>query len=91
MDCTDIVIGTAREETYRVCDYYTRDRFTPRGVHLLEDKSDLTATGGFEVDGTYAKVRLDAARCRVFEIQQLVQNYRKSQRKRAVSLTMSLT
>ncbi|KAL9699010.1 hypothetical protein quinque_002451 [Culex quinquefasciatus] len=32
MDCTDIVIGTAREETYRVCDYYTRDRSTPRGL-----------------------------------------------------------
>ncbi|KAL9699325.1 hypothetical protein quinque_002766 [Culex quinquefasciatus] len=55
MDCTNIVIGTAREETYRVCDYYTRDR---RGVHLLEDKSDLTATRGFEVDGIYSDVEV---------------------------------
>ncbi|KAL9694545.1 hypothetical protein quinque_013830 [Culex quinquefasciatus] len=33
-------------------DYYTRVRSTPRGVHLLGDKSDLTATEGFEVNGT---------------------------------------
>lgn len=26
MDCTDIVIGTARNRTSRVLDYYTRDR-----------------------------------------------------------------
>lgn len=26
MDCTDIVIGTARNQTSRILDYYTRDR-----------------------------------------------------------------
>lgn len=26
MDCTDIIIGTARNQTSRILDYYTRDR-----------------------------------------------------------------
>ena len=30
MDCTDIVIGTAKGEYSRIADYYTRDRSTPR-------------------------------------------------------------
>lgn len=51
MDCTDIVIGTARGETHRIWDYYTRDRSTPRLDTFWGGKSDLTATGGFEVDG----------------------------------------
>uniref|UniRef100_A0A182FFV1 DOMON domain-containing protein n=1 Tax=Anopheles albimanus TaxID=7167 RepID=A0A182FFV1_ANOAL len=51
MDCTDIVIGTARGENHRVWDYYTRDRSTPRVDSFWGGKSDLTATGGFEKDG----------------------------------------
>lgn len=51
MDCTDIVIGTARGEMSRVWDYYTRDRSTPRLDTFYGGKSELTATGGFEKDG----------------------------------------
>ncbi|XP_050076124.1 uncharacterized protein LOC126563522 [Anopheles maculipalpis] len=51
MDCTDIVIGTARGDNHRVWDYYTRDRSTPRMDSFWGGKSDLTATGGFERDG----------------------------------------
>jgi hypothetical protein len=51
MDCTDIIIGTARGEMSRVGDYYTRDRSTPRLDSFYGGKSDLTATGGFEADG----------------------------------------
>lgn len=50
MDCTDIVIGTARNDTARVWDYYTRDRSTPRIDSFWGGKSDLTATAGFERD-----------------------------------------
>ena len=51
MDCTDIVIGTARGELSRVWDYYTRDRSTPRMDTFWSGKSELQATGGFEKDG----------------------------------------
>lgn len=51
MDCTDIVIGTARGELSRIQDYYTRDRSTPRLDTVYGGKSELTATGGFEKDG----------------------------------------
>ena len=30
MDCTDVVVGVAREGRGAVADYYTRDRSTPR-------------------------------------------------------------
>jgi DOMON domain len=51
MDCTDIVIGTARGEMSRIWDYYTRDRSTPRLDTFYGGKSELTSTGGFEKDG----------------------------------------
>lgn len=51
MDCTDIVIGSARGKTSRVWDYYTRDRSTPRLDNFYGGKSDLTASGGFEENG----------------------------------------
>lgn len=51
MDCTDIIIGSARGKTSRVWDYYTRDRSTPRLDTFFGGKSDLTATGGFEENG----------------------------------------
>lgn len=51
MDCTDIVIGTARGELSRIWDYYTRDRSTPRLDTFFGGKSELTGTGGYEKDG----------------------------------------
>lgn len=51
MDCTDIVIGTARDQYSRVWDYYTRDRSTPRLDTFWGGQSDLTGAGGFEKDG----------------------------------------
>lgn len=51
MDCTDIVIGSARGNTSRIGDYYTRDRSTPRMDNFWGGKNDLTAAIGFEKDG----------------------------------------
>lgn len=51
MDCTDIVIGSARNQSSRILDYYTRDRSTPRQDSFYGGTSDLTATGGFEENG----------------------------------------
>ena len=51
MDCTDIVIGSARGLTSRVGDYYTRDRSTPRHDEFYGGKSDLTLGTGFEENG----------------------------------------
>lgn len=64
MDCTDIVIGTARGEMSRIWDYYTRDRSTPRMDTFYGGKSELQATGGFEKDGITTIVfrkKLDAS------------------------------
>ncbi|XP_015589186.1 uncharacterized protein LOC107264912 isoform X5 [Cephus cinctus] len=51
MDCTDIIIGTARGNTHRVGDYYTRDRSTPRQDSFWGGKDSLTSAFGFEKDG----------------------------------------
>lgn len=51
MDCTDIIIGTARGMTHRIGDYYTRDRSTPRQDNYWGGKDSLTAAMGFERDG----------------------------------------
>lgn len=51
MDCTDIVIGSARGMASRVGDYYTRDRSTPRRDEIYGGKNDLTLATGFEKDG----------------------------------------
>lgn len=51
MDCTDIVIGTARGLASRVGDYYSRDRSTPKPDEFWGGKSDLTLGTGFEEDG----------------------------------------
>lgn len=51
MDCTDIVIGSARGNTARVYDYYTRDRSTPLRDHMYEGEDDITASIGWEEDG----------------------------------------
>lgn len=51
MDCTDIIIGSARNSTSRVWDYYTRDRSTPRTDEFYGGHFDLTGATGFEKDG----------------------------------------
>ncbi|XP_020710533.2 uncharacterized protein LOC105690351 isoform X4 [Athalia rosae] len=51
MDCTDIVIGSARGMTHRIGDYYTRDRSTPRPDSFWGGSDGLTAAMGFEKDG----------------------------------------
>lgn len=51
MDCTDIVIGSARGMKHRIGDYYTRDRSTPRPDSFWGGKDSLTAAMGFERDG----------------------------------------
>ena len=58
MDCTDIIIGVARGEQFRVFDYYTRDRATPRRDRFYGGEESLTAAVGKEVDGfTFIKWR----------------------------------
>nr|XP_024214773.1 uncharacterized protein LOC106679441 isoform X2 [Halyomorpha halys] len=51
MDCTDMVIGTARGNAFRIWDYYTRDMSTPKLDTYWGGKNDLTAAMGFEKDG----------------------------------------
>lgn len=51
MDCTDIIIGTARGMTYRIGDYYTRDRSTPRQDTFWGGTDSLTGAMGYEKDG----------------------------------------
>lgn len=51
MDCTDIIIGSARGKTSRIGDFYTRDRSTPRVDEFWGGKSHLTAAAGFEENG----------------------------------------
>ncbi|KAB0804717.1 hypothetical protein PPYR_01687 [Photinus pyralis] len=51
MDCTDIIIGSARNTSNRIADYYTRDRSTPRMDNFWGGKNDLTAAMAFEKDG----------------------------------------
>ena len=51
MDCTDIIIGSARGMKHRIGDYYTRDRSTPRQDSFWGGRDSLTAAMGFERDG----------------------------------------
>lgn len=53
MDCTDIIIGMARGTSYRIGDYYTRDRSTPRKDEYWDrsGSDSLTAAFGYERDG----------------------------------------
>ncbi|QQP38779.1 Uncharacterized protein FKW44_019459, partial [Caligus rogercresseyi] len=41
MDCTDMVIGVARDSTFRIFDYYTRDRSTPQRDTFWGGTDDL--------------------------------------------------
>lgn len=51
MDCTDIVIGTARGNQFRVFDYYTRDRSTPRLDEFYNGTQSITGAVGEETNG----------------------------------------
>lgn len=51
MDCADIVIGAAREDRFRILDYYTRDRSTPRLDSFYKGVQSLTAAVGKEENG----------------------------------------
>ncbi|KAF2359756.1 DOMON domain [Trinorchestia longiramus] len=51
MDCTDIVVGMANGNSYRIMDYYTRDRSTPRPDAFWGGEDSLTAALGWEEDG----------------------------------------
>ena len=58
MDCTDIILGSARGEQYRVYDYYTRDRGQPWKDDFYNGEDSITAAVGKEEDGyTYMKWR----------------------------------
>lgn len=51
MDCTDMVIGAARDGMGRVGDYYTRDRSTPRVDKDYGGEEDLVGAHAWEEDG----------------------------------------
>ena len=51
MDCTDIVIGTARGGRFRVFDYYTRDRSTPQMDGFYSGTQDIVGSVGREENG----------------------------------------
>lgn len=51
MDCTDIIMGSAVAHYYRIEDYYTRDRSTPKVDRYWGGDDSLTAALGWEVDG----------------------------------------
>jgi len=51
MDCTDMVVGSARSGLSRVGDYYTRDRSTPRRDGDWGGEDDLVAAHAWEEEG----------------------------------------
>ena len=51
MDCIDVVAGGARGNLFRILDYYTRDRSTPRTDDFYGGDDDLTAAVGGERQG----------------------------------------
>jgi hypothetical protein len=51
MDCTDMVIGTARGHLSRIGDYYTRGRSTPQYDSFYGGSESLTAAFGYEEYG----------------------------------------
>ena len=58
MDCTDIVIGVARGTQFRVFDFYTRDRSTPRKDEFYGGQDSITGAVAMEERGiTYVKWR----------------------------------
>ena len=51
MDCTDIVVGSADGAMYRILDYYTRDRSTPREDTFWGGEFSLTGAIGKQENG----------------------------------------
>lgn len=51
MDCTDLVVGTAKGRLFRVGDYYTRDRSTPRMDENYGGIQNLLGAIGVEDNG----------------------------------------
>ena len=51
MDCTDIVIAVARGNQYRVIDFYTRDRSTPREDSFYGGEESITGAIAKEEGG----------------------------------------
>jgi hypothetical protein len=51
MDCTDIIIGTAKGGLSRIRDYYARGRHTPQLDDKWGGKDDITAATGWESNG----------------------------------------
>ncbi|XP_045106315.1 uncharacterized protein LOC123501521, partial [Portunus trituberculatus] len=51
MDCADVVMGVAVGNHYRIQDFYTRDRSTPRPDEFWGGANSLTAALGWEEDG----------------------------------------
>ena len=51
MDCTDVVMGTARGNQFRVVDLFTRDKGKPLRDNFYNGVDSLTAAVGMEQDG----------------------------------------
>ncbi|EDV20800.1 uncharacterized protein TRIADDRAFT_60676 [Trichoplax adhaerens] len=51
MDCMDMVIGSARGNLFRLFDYYSRDRSSPREDSFYQGSDSLTAAVGIEING----------------------------------------
>ena len=51
MDCIDVVVGAARGNLFRILDYYTRDRSTPRTDDFYGGEDDLVAAIAGEDNG----------------------------------------
>ena len=70
MDCTDIIIGSARGKLSRVGDYYTRDRSSPRSDAFYGGGTNsLTAAIGQEENGvTTILFRRKLRGCLMFNI-----------------------
>lgn len=51
MDCSDIVIGSAIENTSRIGDYFTVSRATPRQDSFYFGEDSITSAIGFQENG----------------------------------------
>jgi hypothetical protein len=51
MDCSDIVMGSARGHFARIRDTYARGRHSPLPDSVWGGRDDLTAAGGWEING----------------------------------------
>ena len=85
MDCADVVMGQARGNRFRILDYYTRDRATPRLDSFYGGDDDITAAVGREVNGvTSIKFRRPLSTGRGLELDYC-------ERSPVISLSLSLS